>query len=66
MCTRLIKLGEVIQTSIVSCAVMTMFAVSLMPITELDRDTQNKIPLSVQELHHRFVFCIFIILLYVI
>ncbi|KAL5259903.1 hypothetical protein ACHWQZ_G010130 [Mnemiopsis leidyi] len=54
--SKLMKLGEVIQTSVVSCAVMTMFAVSLVPITELDRETQNKIPLSVQELYHRSVF----------
>ena len=44
-----------IQTSLVSCVVISLFAVSLVPLTELDQKTQNKIPVSIQDVYHRSV-----------
>ena len=50
---RLQKCGEVIQVSVVSCVAISLFAISLSPLTELHKDTQNSLPLSVQTLHHK-------------
>ena len=42
-----------LQTAFVAVLVITMFSISLIPLTELDQATQNKIPASVQEIYHR-------------
>ena len=42
-----------VQTAIVSLVVISLFAVSLVPLAELDKDTANKLPVSVQELYQK-------------